>query len=926
MKRHIFLLMILSLAVIGYGTMVYAGTTGKIGGRVTDAASGQPLVGANVIVEELMTGAIVDGNGEYAIINIPPGEYTLRTEMIGYGSVITSQVMVSVDLTTWIDFQLATEAIALETAVEIVATRAPVQMDLTSASAVVESDEINTLPVNEVDDVLSLQAGVVQGAFGELHIRGGRSDEVAYWVDGVQTTDVYEGGRGVEVQNSAVDELQVISGTFNAEYGQAMSGIVNIVTNAGGPNYEGSVTAYAGDHISNDDDLFHNIDDIDPLGQMNVEATLSGPIPATNKKLTFFGLGRYFDTDGYFFGKRIFNPDGSAGDSSAVPMAPRENIFLQGKVAWQAKPTLKLTYGLFLEDTEYKDYDHYFKYNPEATLNRFNDGQTHILTLTHTLSNNTFYELRGTSFSHSYKQYLYEDPYDSRYVHPDSLTSPADYSFGVGGTQMSHFSRTTAYVAAKADIISQVNKRHQVKAGIEYRAHELELDDKEVRPKTTGGFNEYGEWDELAGSEITPFEPTIHPIRSPSHDYYLKKPAEFSAYIQDKIEFREIILNIGLRFDYFDPDGQVLADPQDPDYNNPFLAEHIYKNYSPDLPDSQLVLYTPEERKEFWYNDVDAKTQISPRLGVAYPVTDRGAIHFSYGHFFQIPQFRYLYENPEFEVSRGSGLNTIVGNADLNPQKTVMYEIGMQQALSDVDVFDITMFYRDIRDWVGTSESIDTYVAGTAYSRYINKDYANARGVTLTYDRRFTDGFSAGMDYSYMVVEGTASDAADAYNAARDNRSPKISLIPLGWDQTHTLNTNLAVGSDSWRATLLGRFSTGTPYTPSFARGEISGSGQFTGLQENSERKPNNYAFDLKLFKRLRFGQFGYTVFLNVFNLFDRRNETGVYATTGRATYDLDAQNASDDANRPNTVEEYVNRPDYYTEPRRIQFGMTATF
>lgn len=82
----------------------------------------------------------------------------------------------------------------------------------------------------------------------------------------------------------------------------------------------------------------------------------------------------------------------------------------------------------------------------------------------------------------------------------------------------------------------------------------------------------------------------------------------------------------------------------------------------------------------------------------------------------------------------------------------------------------------------------------------------------------------------------------------------------------------------------------------------------------------------MKIYKRLTMGRMGYTLFLNIFNLFDRRNETGVYSTTGRATYDLDSQNASADISRPNTVEEYVNRPDYYTEPRRLQLGITASF
>ncbi len=912
------------LVISLFGT-AEAGTTGKLAGKVTDSSTGQPLPGAYVIVQELMAGAIADEKGEYVILNLPPGIYTVRSEMIGFTPVSMSRVPLSADLTTTIDFALEPTVLEVGQAIEVVAVKAPVQLDLTSSSAVVGSREIRDLPVEQVQDVLSLQAGVIRGAFGGIHIRGGRTDEVAYWVDGIPTTDVYEGGQGVQVQNSAVDELQVISGTFNAEYGQAMSGVVNIVTNSGGPHYQGSMTVYVDDVVSNDTDIFYNVDDIG-IGSFNGELVVSGPVPSARNKLTFFGLGRYYDTDGYFYGKRIFNPDGTPGDSAAVAMAWSKNLYLQGKLAFQATNTLRLTYGLFFEDGEYKEYDHYFKYNPDGVAPHYNTSQTHIFTLTHSLSPTTFYELRGTRFSRTYKRHLYDDPYDPRYVHQDYLTAPADYSFCVGGTQMMHFERTTAYWIGKLDVLSQVTKRHQVKGGLEVRLHHLTLDDAEVRPLTTGAYNQDGEWDPLAGTEVTPFQPTIHPLWSPYHDAYDKKPKELSLYLQDKIEFREVILNVGLRFDYFDPDGQILADPHDPDVNNPMLPSHIYKNYSPELPPEQLVKYTLEERKAFWYKDASVKTQLSPRLGVAYPISDRGAIHFSYGHFFQIPQFRYLYENPEFEVARGQGLGTIMGNADLNPQRTVMYEVGLQQALSDVDGFDVTMFYRDIRDWVGTSEAIETYVAGTAYSKYVNKDYANARGVTLRYDRRFANGFSAGLDYSFMIVEGTASDPTDAYNAARNNQSPRLSLIPLGWDRTHTLNANVAVGGESWRASLLGRFSTGEPYTPTFPRGQVSGAGQYVGLRDNSARKPNAYTFDLKAYRRFGYGRLSTTLFLNVFNLFDRRNEANVYSTTGRATYDLDAQRASDNPRRPNSVEEYLARPDFYSEPRKIQAGLTVSF
>ena len=106
------------------------------------------------------------------------------------------------------------------------------------------------MPVSELDDVLQLQAGVTRGADGDFHIRGGRTSEIAYWVNGVSITDAYDNSRGIQIDNSSIQEVQVISGTFNAEYGNAMSGIINTVTKEGSNNYHGSILVYAGDHAS----------------------------------------------------------------------------------------------------------------------------------------------------------------------------------------------------------------------------------------------------------------------------------------------------------------------------------------------------------------------------------------------------------------------------------------------------------------------------------------------------------------------------------------------------------------------------------------------------------------------------------------------------------------------------------------------------
>ncbi|OQX96372.1 hypothetical protein B6I21_01200, partial [candidate division KSB1 bacterium 4572_119] len=281
---------------------------------------------------------------------------------------------------------------------------------------------------------------------------------------------------------------------------------------------------------------------------------------------------------------------------------------------------------------------------------------------------------------------------------------------------------------------------------------------------------------------------------------------EIAGYIQDKIELKDMIMNIGVRFDYFESDGVVLADPKDPNIYMPLKDEHKY--IDPNLPEPELNdesnLISLADRREFWYKDAKPKYKFSPRLGIAYPITERGVIHFSYGHFFQIPLFDYLYSSPDFKVTEAEG-SRIIGNADLRPQKTVMYEIGLQQQISDNIGFDITMFYRDVRDWVGSSPLIDTY-GDVKYSRFENKDYSNVRGFTLALDKRYSNYFSASVDYSFMITEGSHSNPADAYNAENAQREPRRQLIPMSWDRRHTLNGAMSIGTKKWRVSFLGRF------------------------------------------------------------------------------------------------------------------------
>jgi len=258
LKKFFFLLFIPAI--------LFAGNTGKIAGRVTDAQTGEPIVGVNVIIEGTYLGAATDINGNYVIINVPPGTYRVKASAIGYKTVVKEGVKVSIDLTTRVDFQLEPTVIELGQEVVVFAERPLVQKDLTASTAIIGSDLIQALPITEFQEVIQLQAGVVAG-----HIRGGRSGEVAYWIDGVPVTDVYDRSAVISVDRKSIQELQLVSGAFNAEYGQAMSGIINIATKDGDNRLNGSFTTYLGSYATTHTDIFTGLQKFNPLSIRNYE-------------------------------------------------------------------------------------------------------------------------------------------------------------------------------------------------------------------------------------------------------------------------------------------------------------------------------------------------------------------------------------------------------------------------------------------------------------------------------------------------------------------------------------------------------------------------------------------------------------------------------------------------------------------------------
>ncbi len=865
---------------------------GKIAGRVVDKQTGEPLPGVNIVIEGSTLGAATDLDGNYVILNVPSGKYTLRASFVGYGRVRIENVRVTVDQTTREDFQMSTEALEGEEVV-IVAERPLVQKDLTASQQVTTAEEIKALPVETFIGVLTTQAGVNTGADGTLHIRGGRSNEIGYYIDGVPVANpFFTNGLANNVSNQALEELKVISGAFNAEYGNAMSGIVNLQIKEGGADYKGSFSAYTGDYISNGKEIFFNIDDLDPFANYVFDATFNGPVPLTGNKLTFNVSGRYDDDEGFRYGIREHLPSDSAnfedddnwyiergGDGALVPMNPSKDLNLLGKLTYRLAPRIKLSSQILYDRGRYKSYVHDYRFNPDGIYNYREDNYNYSFKLNHAFTK-SFYEASFFYATTDFKQFVYEDPADPRYVPTTRIEgSPTTATFAFGGTQMGHFYRDSDSHGGKLDFTSQINARHEIKAGVNVRRDHLR-----ERNITILYDNDFYR------------QPTVVPANeTPSHTFYDKTATFFSAYLQDKIEYQNMIINAGVRYDYFDPNSDYIANILDP---------------------------------EGARAQADPKQRVSPRLGVAFPITDRGVLHFSYGHFYQMPELRRIYGSNVFGARGFSDF----GYANLKPEKTVNYEFGLQQQLGEALALEMSLFSKDIRDLLAlqTISYQSLQFGPRSYNIYLNKDYGAVRGFTLSLSKRHDPStkLSAWIDYTFQKAEGNDVRSGSFFFNALSGFEEEKEIVPLAWDQRHVLNTTVTLSEPgNWGVSFIGKISSGWPHTPNIPFANYVPSA-------NSGNKPWQKNVDMRVFKNLRVSNIDFVFFAKVFNVFDARNERFVFDDTGRAGYTFVNRSLEETQafirhyGEPgvHTWSEYQVRPNYYGPPRSAQVGFALEF
>ncbi|MDZ7310263.1 MAG: TonB-dependent receptor [candidate division KSB1 bacterium] len=872
-----------------------AQTTGKIAGKVKDQKTGDSLPGANVMLEGTTRGAVSDLNGDFYIINVPPGTYTLRVNLIGYEPVRLADLRVSVNRTSDVEVKLKQTAVDLAEEVVITAEKVAIKKDQTSSVRNVSSEQIESLPVESVGAVISLQPGVVVG-----HFRGGRMTEVAYLVDGMQVDESFGGeGKTVDLEPEVIQELEVITGTFNAEYGRAMSGVVNAVTKDGGRDFHGSASADLANYYTPHKDIFIGLKDSEIDRNQDYKFQLSGPF-LTNR-LTFFTNVRYQNYKNHLNGIRRFNVSDLSnfsgddpalwfsqhtGDNAYVSMNGSKNISFTGKLTSNfLKNRLKMSLLYTLNDDEWHSYNHDYKFNPAGMPTAYRNTDMYSLQLNHMFSNKAFYEIKLSYIDNYNGYYVYKDPLDPRYVNDIFLYNDGP-GFYTGGQDKTHNERTLKDYNAKFDLSWQLNKHHSLKTGMLYTHHDLNNAEIQIRNKYAGTDSE-----SVVYVPVVPHDTTVYA------DIYHVKPREFSAYIQDKMEYDEMVINFGLRYDYFDPNTVYPSDRRNP-------ANQL----GPPVPQSSYPKAKPQ-------------TQISPRLGLSYQLSNLALLHFSYGHFFQMPPMYAIYQNHSFQIPPGD-YQTTMGNAQVKAEKTVQYEIGLWQQITENMGVEVSLFYRDIYDLL-SAQVFSTYNQ-IEYGLYSNKDYGNAKGLEIKYDF-FRGSFTANLNYTLQFTRGNADNPTYTFTRAGNSQDPIPTLIPMSWDQRHTLNATIGYNTRTFGATLIGYYNSGTPYTWTPLSEYLVSR---VNLYTNNAKQPSRFSVDMTGYYNLRLmGGVDLRFTLSIYNLLDRLNEVYVNQQTGRAyTAIIRETDLAGYRSDFSTFLDRVHNPGMYSAPRYVKLGMGISF
>jgi len=929
MFKKLLLVSLTALLVLPAG--VFAGVTGKIAGRVTDKKTGEALELANVVLIGTQYGGSTNRDGYYNILGVPAGNYTIKFAYLGYNPVTVTNVRVVPDITLTVDMALSELSIEVGEIV-VQADRPLFERGSTNSVKVIEKEQIANLPTRGIENVASLTAGVVKtdNSGGEtrnanLNIRGGRGNETAYIIDGVMVNDASSGGASGQISQSAIDQISLQVGGFEAKYGQAMSGIVNTVTKTGTKEYQVGAEVITSSYTDN-------------FGYNLYSFNTSGPIYGIPDLSFFTSYERTWVRDS--------NPR-YIQDEARKDMEGALNKF-SGKVNYNLSSSLRFTTSFHGTNRMDRNYNHlYSKENTAHNQRQISNDYLLNQRVSFTVNEYTFinFDVHKRVIEQERGDGVYFDDIEAYgdttlglsnlkqggKPHPSQGGSYGLDSIGIfnqaGTINNGYVLSSSDYLGTALSITSQLGN-HMIEAGGDYKVYTFRTYglgpvgysiDKDIYSPTERFYSSFGR---AVGYDIYGKRSDKGDGKTTFNPIY---PVEASAYIQDKIELKDLVFNFGMRMDYFAPNGKQVKN-----VNDPLGVEN------------QLTAADLEDQKTFLY--------FSPRLGIGFPVTENMKFHAQYGRFVARPPLNdvYAYESRLRLLESDAQLEANTGQ--VKPENTIQYEAGVNYAFGNVASTDITFFYKEVRDLV--NETIYISPKGKYYSTS-NIDFSTVKGASISVNtRRFANYLMISANYLYQIAEGTGSSSNSNFIAAFRSEVIPRQVNLLDFDQRHTLSANIDVRTKSddgpeiagmkplanLGTNLVVTFNSGRPYTPVEPYDAYNGGGapspQTLGTV-NSASGPGSFRLDAKFDKSVKISVGPTALNLNfyvwVLNLLNNENSVAVYRATGSSQDTGFLQTQTGQSSLSNTkypkqfaadYKSWENNPDNYGAARQIRLGM----
>ncbi|MGA2667701.1 MAG: TonB-dependent receptor [Ignavibacteria bacterium] len=941
-------------------TEIFSQTTGSIGGTVIDAKDKTPIAGAIIKIEGTSKGVETDANGGYVFLNMDVGTYSLICTYVGYTASRQTGIRVSVDQKTQVNFEMAEAGVKTDT-LEIIAQRKGI--DVEQSGRLIESQQIDNQGIHGIQNIAAKTSGVIQDEKSTaLNIRGGRSSENLIIVDGVSTTNPVDGSSTAYVSNSQLQEISVLTGGFGAEYGNALSGVINVTTKSGTNRYLGSVEVIS-DVLTNKNWIGTN-----SQGYNLYNATLGGPLIPTkglSKVINFFGgVERQFllNSSPSWIADKLY-------DNGIIPNLSSRLWNVNGRLAIDlseiknTKIPIQLKGGISYTDNWNRSYQASFL-GYDSQRWRYNSSQDMqvFARISHTVNNKFYYELQGNY----YKTRLeFGDPEFTPLFKgaPDFYSSAWRNIFKVGDTNyvpglatqggekqldptgifrqygtpynFYHLSEVS-YWGGKLDatwaLLTKKFGNHEVKFGGEYRYHilqKMEFYSPSVAQNnydTATGTNlekQINLWYSGSGARMKGYGYDIvdqfgnHIVQG--DDVNPRHPLIGAFYLRDKVDFPDFSFNGGVRIDYLNVNGEVLKDV------NVVVG-----------PDGSLLPSSV-------YQQSKANISVSPRLGFSFPVTEKTIFVAQFGKFIQMPPLDYLYTNRiAFSQFFQTSLQDVAENSSLTPEKLTSYEVGVKQTVGDYLNMGVTAYYRSTQDQIGVNKVLASQYVPIGYTIYQNSDFSVSRGLEFYLSLRRYNRFAADISYTLLYASGTGSTPTEKINLVNQQNAYPQFTFPLAFDQRHTGSVNLDYRfgeSDVPKGTMgqilknlgfnvLFSFNSGRPYTSRLLPTQPfqPSSGEATS-PKNSVYTDWNFSIDLKIDKTVNIWKTSWNFYVYVTNLMNNQLIETVWEGTGRPDDDgyLNTTQGSIANTIPGYVDNYrlrIQNPFNWGPPRQIRFGI----